>query len=76
MRTVFRYEREQIAAFTKEEPDRYPHLTLHGAIMRYIAAALLVVAAGAWMPFVAHEIADLKRHGESLERRYPVCDGG
>ena len=58
MRTVFRYERVHIAAFTKEEPDRYPYLTLRGAIVRYVAAALLVVVAGIWMPFTAEEIAD------------------
>lgn len=66
MRTVFRYEREQIAAFTKDEPDRYRHLTLRQAIMRYTAAASLVVAAGIWLPFVAHETAELMNWNQSF----------
>jgi cation:H+ antiporter len=57
MRTVFRYESRQIQAFTDKEPDRYPELSLNQAILRYGIAALLVVAAGAALPFVAKAIA-------------------
>lgn len=59
MRTVFRYERAQIAATTEERADRYPSVTLRQAVLRYAAAALVVVAAGAWLPFVGVELARL-----------------
>lgn len=54
MHTVFRYEREQIAM--AEEGDRYPHLTLRQARLRYAAAAAVVVAAGTWLPFIGKEL--------------------
>lgn len=57
MRTVFRYERQQIAAFTEKTADRYPELSLNHAILRYAGAALLVVLAGISLPFVAKTLA-------------------
>lgn len=57
MRTVFRYELRQIKQAVESEPDRYPKLSLRQAIYRYLAAALAVVAAGIWLPYVAEEIA-------------------
>ncbi len=57
MSTVFRYERNQLAAFAEAEADRYPQFTLRQLTIRYIAAAFLVVAAGSWLPFVAKYIA-------------------
>lgn len=66
MRTVFRYEREHVSAFTEELPDRYPDLTLRQAVLRYMGAAALVVAAGIWLPFVAGDIADLMQWHQSF----------
>lgn len=57
MRTVFCYERQQVKAFTEEEPDRYPHLTLRQVVLRYAGAAALVVAVGTWLPFAAEQLA-------------------
>jgi cation:H+ antiporter len=57
MRTVFTYETRQIEAFTEKEADRYPELSLSIAVGRYLAAAVLVVAAGSFLPFVAKDIA-------------------
>lgn len=57
MHTVFRYESQQIAAFTEKEADRHPELTLNQAILRYSGAALLVVGAGVMLPFIAKAIA-------------------
>ncbi len=57
VRTIFRYEKRQVKAFTEAEPDRYPQLSLRQAVMRYVGAAGLVVAAGVWLPFVAEAIA-------------------
>lgn len=57
MSTVFRYERQQLEEFAEAEADRFPEFTLRQLILRYLAAALLVVAAGSWLPFVAKYIA-------------------
>jgi len=58
MRTVFRYEKRQIAEFADAEKDLYPDLTLRQAVARYIAAAMVVVLAGIWLPFVASQLAE------------------
>lgn len=57
MSTVFRYERTQLEEFAEAEADRFPGVTLRQLALRYLAAALLVVAAGSWLPFVASHIA-------------------
>lgn len=59
MRTVFRYEAAQVKAYTEESPDNYPKLSLQQAVVRYVGASILVVAAGIWLPFVAKELAAL-----------------
>jgi cation:H+ antiporter len=56
MRTVFRYEvshPEQGAG----EALRESELTLKQALQRYAAAALVVVAAGVWLPYVGKSLA-------------------
>ncbi|WP_455365915.1 sodium:calcium antiporter [Kaarinaea lacus] len=57
MRTVFRYEKSQMAKFAVLEEDQYPDLTLQQAVIRYIVAASLVVLAGSFLPFIGKEIA-------------------
>jgi cation:H+ antiporter len=57
MRTVFRYEMRQVGEFTGEEPDKYPGISLRQAVLRYSVAALVVVCAGIWLPFVGHTLA-------------------
>ncbi len=57
MRTLFRYERAQLAAVVEEQADRYPHLTLRQALLRYAAAAAVVLAAGIWLPFIGVDLA-------------------
>jgi cation:H+ antiporter len=66
MRTVFRYERQQVKTFTEEEPDRYPYLSLRQAVLRYAGAAFLVVGAGTGMPFVAGRIAEVMQWNQSF----------
>ena len=56
MRTVFRYEtshREQV----QPEPERDRGLTLAQALQRYAAAALVVIAAGIWLPYLGKALA-------------------
>lgn len=61
MRTLYRYEKRQIAEFMAEGAEQYPDVTLAQAVRRYAAAALVVVAAGIGLPFVGAEMARL--HG-------------
>ena len=56
MRAAFMYERR-----TKRPPDNMragPDIALRAAVIRYLAAAVILVAAGTWLPFVGIEIAD------------------
>ncbi|MCC7218992.1 MAG: sodium:calcium antiporter [Burkholderiales bacterium] len=57
IRAVFHYEREELRAHAREESLRYPGITLRQAAVRYAAAALCILAAGAWLPFVGVELA-------------------
>lgn len=59
MRTVFRYEQQQMAAYTEQVALRYPDVTLNQAISRYTLAALIVVGAGIWLPFIGKEMAGI-----------------
>lgn len=56
IRAAFVYERRTRAApqILKTEHD----ITLRAAILRYLAAASVVVVAGSWLPFIGVEIAD------------------
>lgn len=57
MRTVFRYEQQQMATYVKKEAARHPDITLKQAASRYALAALIVVGAGIWLPFIGTEMA-------------------
>ena len=57
MRTVFRYERAQLAAYAEKRAERYPGISLRQAVQRYVLAALVVVGAGIWLPFIGEQIA-------------------
>jgi cation:H+ antiporter len=57
VRTVFRYETRHLRAAVDKEPDKYPQISLRQAIIRYFAAAVVVVVAGIWLPYVAEAIA-------------------
>lgn len=57
MRTLFRYERRNRAAFVEENVERYPDVSLRQAAVRYAAAALVVVGAGLWLPDVGARLA-------------------
>jgi len=54
---VFLYETEQVEKFIEAEADAYPDLTLRIAVIRYLAAAAVVLVAGAALPFVAKAMA-------------------
>jgi cation:H+ antiporter len=57
IRSVFAYEREHRDAFVEGAAERYPGITLNAALARYAIAAIVVVAAGVWLPFVGADLA-------------------
>ncbi len=58
MRTLYRYEQSQVAEFVEDRAELYPHISLKQAIRAYVIAALAVVAAGVWLPYIAGDLAD------------------
>jgi len=59
MRSVYYYERAQLVAHVEEAASRYPKVTLRQALLRYAIAALAVVAAALWLPFVGARLAEV-----------------
>ena len=57
MRTVFLYERRQLAAVGAEVAERHPEVTLRAAVIGYAIAAVVVVVAGTWLPFIGERMA-------------------
>lgn len=57
VRTLYRYERRQIAEFPTEPAERHGEITIAHAGLRYAVAAAVVVAAGVALPFVAKALA-------------------
>ncbi len=66
MRTVFRYERDHRAEFVEEATETMPPFTLQQALIRYAIAALVVIAAGAWLPVVGNQMADAMGWNQSF----------
>lgn len=57
MRVLFQYERQQQGAYVEERAARYAEISLATAAVRYAAAAVVVIAAALWLPFVAERMA-------------------
>lgn len=58
VRSVFLHERAQMPTLPRDDVDRYPGLSLRRVVARYMAAAVAVVAAGIWLPFIGIDLAD------------------
>ena len=59
IRSIFDYERETVVDHAADEASRYPDVTLRQAAFRYLLAALAVLVAGSWLPFVGVELAEV-----------------
>jgi len=59
VRAVFYYEREQLMAHAQDEATRYPGVSLRQVAVRYAVAALAILVAGSWLPFVGVRLAEL-----------------
>jgi cation:H+ antiporter len=57
IRTLYRYQEREVAEFTARESDRLPGLSLRQVATRYAIAAIFVIAAGSWLPFVSADLA-------------------
>jgi len=66
MRTVFRFERQLAAELSSQVPENYAHMTLRQTLLQYLGAALVVVVAGIWLPFIGAELAVQMQWNESF----------
>jgi cation:H+ antiporter len=68
MRAVFRYQRRELAAYQKEreEEPAYEGITLNRALLVFGINALVVLAAGIWLPRTAAHLAQLAGWHQSL----------
>ncbi|MDP6398213.1 MAG: hypothetical protein QGH58_06595 [Arenicellales bacterium] len=57
LRSVFVYSQQTLSEYTRQEPDSYPDLSLSQVVVRYLAAAVLVVSVASWLPFVGETLA-------------------
>jgi len=57
MRIVLQYELREARARPEERALRYPDIGLRRAVTGYVVAAVFVVAAGIWLPFVGADLA-------------------
>ena len=66
MRTVFRFEKQLAEELASQAPENYAHMTLRQTLLRYLGAALVVVFAGIWLPFIGAELAVQMQWNESF----------
>lgn len=57
MRAIYSYERRTLSEYTEVSAERYPDVTLRSAIKGYSIAALAVIMAGSWLPYIAKDIS-------------------
>ena len=57
MRSLYRYEQAQFSEYVGDRVELHPDISLQQAIRGYVLAAVAVVAAGIWLPFVARDLA-------------------
>ncbi|MCL5060572.1 MAG: sodium:calcium antiporter [Candidatus Thermoplasmatota archaeon] len=57
MRSLYRYEQAQVSEYVEDRVELYPSVSLKQAVQGYALAAVAVVAAGIWLPFIAGDLA-------------------
>lgn len=57
MRSLYRYEKAQVSEYVEDRVEFYPGVSLKRAVQGYVMAAIAVVAAGIWLPFIARDLA-------------------
>ncbi len=66
MRSIHRYEKATLDKYTETSAERYPEVTLREAIGGYLVAAVFVIAAGSFLPFIASDISDMMDWDQSF----------
>ena len=66
MRSVFCFEKQLARELTSQVPENYAHMTLRQTLLQYLGAALVVVFAGIWLPFIGAELAVQMQWNESF----------
>jgi len=66
MRAVYSYEHRTLSEYTEVSAERYPDVTLRSAVKGYASAAMAVMVAGSWLPFVASDISNMMGWGQSF----------
>jgi cation:H+ antiporter len=57
MRSLYRYEQAQVREYVEDRAELHPDINLKQAVQGYSLAAVAVVAAGIWLPFIAKDLA-------------------
>ncbi|MBU2642685.1 MAG: sodium:calcium antiporter [Gammaproteobacteria bacterium] len=57
MRSLYQYEKAQVSEYVEDRVELHPDMNLKQAVKGYVMAALAVVAAGVWLPFIAKNLA-------------------
>jgi cation:H+ antiporter len=57
MRSLYRYEQAQVSGYVEDRAELHPEMSLKQAVQGYAMAAVAVVAAGIWLPFIAKDLA-------------------
>jgi cation:H+ antiporter len=66
MRSIHRYEKATLDKYTETSAERYPEVTLREAIGGYLVAAIFVIVAGSFLPFIASDISDMMDWDQSF----------
>jgi cation:H+ antiporter len=66
MRSIHRYEKATLDKYTETSAERYPEVTLREAIGGYLVAAVFVIVAGSFLPFIASDISGMMDWDQSF----------
>lgn len=66
MRSLYRYEHAQVSEYVEDRVELHPDMSLKQAVRGYAMAAVVVVAAGIWLPFIAKDLAEVMGWGQSF----------
>jgi cation:H+ antiporter len=66
MRSIHRYEKATLDKYTETSAERYPEVTLREAMGGYLVAAIFVIVAGSFLPFIASDISGMMDWDQSF----------
>ncbi len=66
IRTLHRFQEDEVETFVEREPDQWTDRPLRDLVTRYAIAAAAVVAAGIWLPYVSEDLAHAMGWGQSF----------